>query len=262
MLLKHLLDMKDKLAARRWTTIVMKSDRITDLPAGDRSREKLLVKGAESLTDAELLAIFLRLGVRGKSAVMLARELLDRFGSLRGLYSAPADELRSVSGMGDAKIAQFKAVTEMSKRYLEQGFKDRAYVESSEDILRFLYQEMRDLDQESFRLVLLNGQNHVLNIVEVARGTLTASSIYPREVVKTALRYSAGAVVFVHNHPSGAVEPSEEDKKITRRLVLACEVVGIRVHDHIIIGENTTFSFADCGLLDEYTAAAEEKDGA
>ena len=121
----------------------MKSDRITDWPAEDRPREKLLLRGAESLTDAELLAIFLRLGVRGKSAVVLARELLDRFGSFRGLYSVPVDELRSVSGMGDAKIAQFKAVAEMSKRYLEQGFKDRAYVECSEDILNFLYQEMR-----------------------------------------------------------------------------------------------------------------------
>jgi DNA repair protein RadC len=118
--------------------------------------------------------------------------------------------------------------------------------------MKLLSQEMRDLDQEVFKVILLNGQNHVLNILEVARGSLTAARVYPREVVKMALRYSAAALVFVHNHPSGVAKASEDDKKITRDLVLACLLIGMKVHDHIIIGDNDTFSFADAGLIDQY----------
>lgn len=210
------------------------------------------MKGPESLSDAELLAIFLRVGVKGKNAIDLAQELLFRFGSFRGLYAAPTEELHTVLGLGQAKIAQFKAVTEMSRRYLAEGFQNRPYVESSDDILKLLYQEMRDLDQEVFKAVLLNGQNHVLKIVEVAKGSLTAARVYPREVVKLALRHSAAALVFVHNHPSGIAKPSEDDKRITRDLVLTCLLIGMKVHDHIIIGDNEKFSFADAGLIDQY----------
>src|SRR3990172_12525750 len=135
---------------------------IASWPAEERPREKLLLKGPESLTNAELLAIFLRIGVKGKSAIDLAHELLSRFGSLRELYAAPIEELQAILGIGQAKIAQFKAVIEMSKRYLAEGFQNRPYVESSDDVLKFLYQEMRDLDQEIFKVLLLNGQNHVL----------------------------------------------------------------------------------------------------
>lgn len=218
------------------------------------------MKGPESLSDAELLSIFLRVGVKGKNAIDLAQELLSRFGSLRELYAAPIEELRVVLGLGQAKIAQFKAVIEMSKRYLAEGFQSRPYVESSEDILKLLYQEMRDLDQEVFKVLLLNGQNHVLRIVEVAKGTLTSARIYPREVVKVALRHSAAALVFVHNHPSGVAQPSEDDKKITRDLVLACRLVGIKVHDHIIIGDNAKFSFADAGLIEQYDKDFDARD--
>jgi len=225
---------------------------ISNWPAEERPREKLLLKGPDSLSNAELLAIFLRVGVKGKSAIALAQELLSRFGSLRELYAAPLEELDSVFGMGLAKVAQFKAGLELSKRYLAEGFLNRPYVESSDDILKLLYQEMRDLDQEVFKVLLLNGQNHVLRIEEVVKGTLTTAQIYPREVVKVALRHSAAAVVFVHNHPSGAAQPSEDDKKITRDLVFACRLMGIKVHDHIIIGDNEKFSFADIGLIEQY----------
>jgi DNA repair protein RadC len=225
---------------------------IVSWPVEDRPREKLLMKGPESLSNAELLAIFLRVGVEGKSALALAQELLSRFGSLRELYAAPLEELEHVLGMGRAKIAQFKAVTELSKRYLAEGFQNRPYVESSGDILKLLYQEMRDLDQEVFKVLLLNGQNHVLKIEEISRGTLTTAQIYPREVVKVALRNSAAALVFVHNHPSGVAQPSADDKKITRDLVLACRLMGIKVHDHIIIGDNDKFSFADAGIIEQY----------
>ena len=225
---------------------------IANWPAEERPREKLLLKGGDTLTNAELLAIFLRVGVKGKSAIGLAEELLSRFSSLRGLYAAPIEELRAVLGLGSAKIAQFKAVIEMSKRYLSEGFQNRPYVESSDDVLKFLYQEMRDLDQEVFKIVLLNGQNHILKIEDVTKGSLTAAQIYPREVVKLALRYSAAALVFVHNHPSGVAEPSENDKRMTRELVFACLLIGMKVHDHIIIGDNNKFSFADAGLIDQY----------
>jgi DNA repair protein RadC len=225
---------------------------IANWPVEDRPREKLLFKGAESLSNAELLAIFLRVGIKGKTAIGLAQELLSRFGSLRELYAAPLEELESVFGLGLAKVAQFKAVTELSKRYLAEGLQNRPYVESSDDILKLLYQEMRDLDQEVFKVLLLNGQNHVLRIEDVVKGTLTTAQIYPREVVKVALRYSAAALVFVHNHPSGATQPSEDDKKITQDLVFACRLMGIKVHDHIIIGDNEKFSFSDNGLIEQY----------
>lgn len=223
-------------------------------PRDTRPREKLLLKGAEALTDGELLAIFLRVGVKGKSAVGLAEDLLSLFGSLRGLYTAPAEELRAVLGVGPAKLAQFLAVLEMSRRYLAEGLTDRAYVESSDDVLKLLYQEMRDLDREVFKVILLNGQNRILKIVEVAKGSLTKATIYPREVIKLALRHAAAAIVLVHNHPSGIAKPSSEDRKVTRDLVLTCLLMDMRVHDHIIIGENDRFSFANAGLIEEYEA--------
>jgi DNA repair protein RadC len=225
---------------------------IANWPVEERPREKLLLKGPESLSNAELLAIFLRVGVKGKTAIGLAQELLTKFGSLRELYAAPVEELEDILGLGRAKIAQFKAVIELSKRYLAEGFHSRPYVESSEDILKLLYQEMRDLDQEVFKVLLLNGQNYVLKIVDVIKGTLTSARIYPREVLKVAFRHAAAALVLVHNHPSGVAKPSEEDKKITRDLICACRLVGVKIHDHIIIGDNDKFSFADAGLIEQY----------
>lgn len=234
---------------------------IVNWPEEDRPREKLLLKGAHTLTNAELLAIFLRVGVKGKSAIGLAEELLTRFGSLRELYAAPIEELQAISGLGRAKTAQLRAVIELSKRYLEEGFQDRPYVESSEDVLRFLYQEMRDLDQEVFKIILLNGQNRILKILEVTRGSLTSARVYPREVVKIALRYSAAALVLIHNHPSGVAKPSPEDRKLTRDLVFVCLLLGMKVHDHIIIGDNDKYSFADAGLIDQYSADLDARSG-
>ena len=234
---------------------------IANWPTDDRPREKLLRKGPDSLKNAELLAIFLRVGVKGKSAIDLAQDLLNRFGSLRGLYAAPDEELRSVPGLGDAKIAQFKAVVELSKRYLLEGIEKRPYLTCSEDIFRLLYQEMRDLDHEVFKVILLNGQNEVLTIADAFQGTLTASAIYPREVVKIALRYSAAALVFAHNHPSGKASPSAEDKRITRDLVFAARVMGMKVHDHVIIGDNQKYSFADAGLIAQYDAEFDGRHG-
>ncbi len=157
-------------------------------------------------------------------------------------------------GLGNAKIAQLKAGLELSKRYLLEGILNRPYLECSDDIFRLLYQEMRDLDREVFKVIMLNGQNEVLTIVDAFQGTLTVSAIYPREVIKLALRHSAAALVFAHNHPSGKAVPSSEDKRITRDLVFAARVMGMKVHDHVIIGNNQKFSFADAGLIDQYNA--------
>ncbi len=241
-------------------SVAKKSSGIVSWPEEERPREKLLAKGPETLTDAELLAIFLRVGVRGKTAIDLAEDLISSFGSLRALYAAPVEELEEILGLGTAKIAQFKAVIEMSRRYLAEGFQDRPYVESAEDILKLLYQEMRDLDQEVFKIILLNGQNYVLKISNAAIGTLSTAKIYPREVVKLALRHSAAALVFVHNHPSGIAKPSEDDKQITRDLVHACSLMGMNVHDHIIIGDNSKFSFADAGLIEQYEAELDRRE--
>lgn len=232
---------------------------ITELPSQERPREKLLACGPHTLTNPELLAIFLRVGVPGKSAIDLARDLLSRFGSLRGLYAAPIEELQSVSGLGPAKIAQFLAAIEMSKRYLSEGLGNRPFVESADDVRKLLYQEMRDLDQEVFKLILLNGQNHILKICDVGTGSLTSAKIYPREVVKAALRYSAAAVVVVHNHPSGVAKPSIDDEAVTRDLVFLCVLLGMQLHDHIIIGDNETFSFADAGLITRYIKEVESR---
>ncbi|MBW7909032.1 MAG: DNA repair protein RadC, partial [Kiritimatiellae bacterium] len=196
---------------------------IAEWPMEERPREKLLAKGPDTLSNAELLAIFLRTGVKGKSAVDLAREILSHFGSLRSLYAAPVEELQAILGLGPAKIAQFLAAIEMSKRYLSESFGERPFVESSGDVLKVLYQEMRDLDQEVFKLILLNGQNHIMKICEVTRGSVSTARVYPREVVKLALRYSAAALVIVHNHPSGVAKPSADDERITRDINAACK---------------------------------------
>ncbi|MFB3765704.1 MAG: DNA repair protein RadC [Methanotrichaceae archaeon] len=227
---------------------------ISSLPRDDRPREKLLLKGPEALSDAELLSIFLRVGVKGKSAIALSQELLLTFGSLRGLYSAPIEDLKAISGLGDAKIAQIKAVLELNKRYLLEGIENRPYLKCSEDTFKLLYQEMRDLDYEIFKIIMVNGQNEVLKVVDAFHGTLTTSAIYPREVLKLALRYSAAALIFAHNHPSGKAAPSNDDKRMTCELVYAARTIGIKVHDHIIIGNNQKYSFADEGLIEQYNA--------
>jgi DNA repair protein RadC len=225
---------------------------IRNRPENERPREKLLIFGPESLSNAELLAIALRTGVAGKSAIQLASDILDDFGGLRGLFAASIEDLSKTKGLKTAKIAQLKASLELSKRFLQEDLKQKPILESSQEVFDYLYQSMRDLDAEVLKVILLNGQNQIIDIVDVFRGSVDSSSIYPREVVKLALKYSASAVVFVHNHPSGAHQPSEGDKTMTRDLVFACMTTGIRIHDHIIIGDNRYFSFADAGLLQSY----------
>ena len=222
---------------------------ITDWPAEERPREKLLLNGPESLSDAELLAIFLRTGLPGKSAVDLARELLSDFGGLRPLLMASQTEFCKPLGLGTAKFAQLQAVLEMARRHLAQELKRGDALTSPERTRRYLQAQLRDRDHEVFVVLLLDNQNRVVLYHELFRGTIDAASVYPREVVKLALNKGAAAVILAHNHPSGVAEPSNADRLITERLVQALGLVDIRVLDHLIVGDGVTVSFAERGLI-------------
>ncbi|MEM7208154.1 MAG: DNA repair protein RadC [Pseudomonadota bacterium] len=222
---------------------------IRDWPADERPREKLLERGAESLTDAELLAIFLRTGVAGKTAVDLARGLLDEFGSLPLLLGASRTRFCSAKGLGSAKFAQLQAVLEMGRRYLHKSMQENDVLVSSDLTRQYLASRLRGVPHEVFACIFLDNRNRVIRYQELFQGTLNAANVYPREVVKAALSNNAAAVIFSHNHPSGVAEPSIEDKRITERLKQALALVDIAVLDHIIIGDGCEMSFADRGLI-------------
>jgi len=222
---------------------------ITDWPEDERPREKLLLRGAEALSDAELLAIFLRTGVAGRSAVDLARDLLTRFGGLRPLLKAPRDEFCAAHGLGDAKYAQLQAVMEIARRHLAERLRERRPLADPADTRDFLRLKLRDLDHEAFCALFLDGANQVLGFEVLSTGTINAASVYTREVVKRALHWQAAAVIFAHNHPSGVAEPSGADRRLTERLSAALALVDIRVLDHFVIGEGRPVSFAERGWL-------------
>ncbi len=222
---------------------------IRDWPAEDRPREKLLQRGADALTDAELLAIFLRSGVAGKSAVDLARELLDTFGGLAAMFSATQLEFCSGKGLGNAKYAQLQAVLEMGRRYLKKSLTATDVLTSPELTRHYLASRMRGLQHEVFACLFLDNKHRVIQFEEMFRGTLGSASVYPREVVKAALKYNAAAVILSHNHPSGVAEPSRDDERITHRLKQALNMIDVRVLDHVIIGDGCEVSFAERGLL-------------
>lgn len=222
---------------------------ITDWPAGERPREKLLQQGAAVLSDAELLAIFLRVGVVGKSAVDLARDLLSRFGSLNGIFAASAAEISQVHGMGSSKYVQLQAIFEMSRRALAEQMRARDVLSSPQQVRDYLCLKLGGLTREVFVVMFLDAQNRVLAQEELFSGTLTQTSVYPREVVKRALHHNAASVIFAHNHPSGIADQSRADELLTESLKQALALVDIRVLDHFIVAGNTTLSFAEKGLL-------------
>src|SRR5512134_949834 len=222
---------------------------ITDWPLDDRPREKLLHRGAESLSDAELVAIFLRTGVRGKSAVDVAREALTRFGSLSGLFAAGVDAVTAVSGLGVAKYAQLQAVLEMARRALRERLDRGSALTSPQAVRDYLRLRLQGRPHEVFIGVFLDAQNRVLAVEELSRGTLTQTSVYPREVVKRALHHNAAALIFAHNHPSGIAEPSHADEVLTQSLKQALALVDVKVLDHFVVGAGGAMSFAERGLL-------------
>lgn len=222
---------------------------IRSWPVSERPRERLLAQGAEALSDAELVAIFLRTGLPGKSAVDLARELLVRFGGLRALLEAPPAEFCRSPGLGLAKYAQMQAGLEMARRHLAEQIARGDVLSDPGATRRFLQLRLRHQPHEIFACLYLDNQHRVLDFEELFRGTLDGASVYPREVVKAALRHNAAALIFAHNHPSGIAEPSTADRSLTRRLREALSLVDIRVLDHLVVGDGEVVSLAERGWL-------------
>ncbi len=221
---------------------------ISQWPRAERPREKLLQRGAGTLSDAELLAILLRTGVAGRSAVDLARTLLGEFGSLRRLLAAPLADLRDARGIGIAKYAQLQAAIELARRHLAEELQHQDCLTRPAQTMNYLRARLRGYDHEVFACLMLDNRNRVIAFRELFRGTIDGAGVYPREVVKQALADNAAAVIFAHNHPSGVAEPSQADIRITERLQRALALVDIRVLDHVIVGEGVT-SLCERGLL-------------
>jgi DNA repair protein RadC len=222
---------------------------IRDWPESERPREKLLLRGASSLSDAELLAIFLRTGLPGLTAVDMARQLLADFGGLRALMGAGQATFCAAPGLGPAKYAQLQAVLEMSRRYLQEALTRGEALTSSQLTRQYLLLQLRDRPQELFACLFLDAQHRVMVFEVLFYGTIDSASVYPREVLRRCLQFNAAAVIFAHNHPSGVAEPSQADERITDRLVSALALVDIPVLDHFIVGDGELVSFAERGLL-------------
>ena len=218
---------------------------IKDWPVGERPRERLLARGPRGLSDAELLAIFLRTGVQGRSAVDLARDLLRRFGSLRGLLAATRAEFCEAPGLGDAKYALLQAVLEMGRRHLHERLERGEPLLGPGHTARYLTAQLRDYPYEVFAVMFLDNRHRVLAFEELFRGTIDGASVHPREVVRRALQHNAAAVIVAHNHPSGVAEPSQADRQLTQRLRDALALVDVRVLDHVVVGDGSYYSFSD-----------------
>ena len=218
-------------------------------PKSEQPRERLMSRGADALSDAELIAIFLRVGVKGMSVLDLSRKLLQDFGGLRGLFKASEKDLRAIKGLGTAKIATLRAIAALNVRCLEEKVQHETFIECAGDVHKLLSQKFRDLDQEVFSVVFLDTKHRVLSIEELFHGTINTASVFPREIVKRALAVGAAAIVAVHNHPSGNPEPSQEDRRVTDDLKNACHLMEISLLDHVVVGGNGYFSFADRHLL-------------
>jgi len=222
---------------------------ISHWPENERPRERLFRAGPEALSDAELLAILLRVGRRESSAVEVARDLLQHLGGLQGLANRGLDELCGVAGIGPAKAAQVQAGIELGKRALAAPLSTGTRIGSSQALFNHYYPLLRDLRHEVFKVVLLDAKHTIIRDATVSEGSLTLSIVHPREVFNLAVRESAAAVIFLHNHPSGDPQPSTEDRELTARLVAAGNLLGIRVLDHLVIGDRAYVSFADRGWL-------------
>lgn len=227
---------------------------IKNWPEDERPREKLLRQGEHTLSNTELLAILLRTGTKGESAIDLARKIIQKFKTFRNMSHTDISQWKEFKGLGKAKLCQIKAAIEIARRFITEQRKPEGKVKSSKETADLMMSRMRDLKKEVFKVLLLDGQNNIMDIkgVEINEGTVNRVNVYPSEVMAAALRNFAASVILVHNHPGGNPEPSDNDKKLTRNIVIAAESLGIELLDHIIIGDNIYYSFADEGLLRSY----------
>ncbi len=222
---------------------------IKDIPPDARPREKLLSQGPAALADAELVALLLRTGLKGTSVLQLAQQVLDAFGGTAGLLHADPADLKRIKGLGPAKRAELSAVVELARRSLQQRLADRPAFDSPGAVRDYLRLHLGPREHEVFAVLFLDAQHRLIAMEELFRGTLTQTSVYPREVVRRALHLEAAAVVLAHNHPSGTVQPSRADESLTQTLKSALALIDVRVLDHVIVAPGQSFSMAERGLL-------------
>lgn len=222
---------------------------ISDWPLQQRPRERLIREGPQALSDAELLAVFLRVGVTGKSAVDLARDMIQHFGSLSRLFGVPLSDFSVIKGLGPAKFAQLQAVFELARRALGEELQSGVLLNAPKTVKEYLQLTLGNKDHEAFLVLFLDAQNRLLASEEMFRGTLTRASVYPREVVKAALAHNAAGVILAHNHPSGVAEPSQADDALTQALQCALTLIDVRVLDHFVVAGSHVYSFAEHGRL-------------
>ena len=219
-----------------------------------RLKERFNQSGLVAFLDYEIVELLLTLGTARKDCKPQAKEAINRFRTLRGVLEAPPEELRKIKGITAHNIFVIKFMQEVAREFLRKEVIDRPYYRSSKEVFDYLYHSMRDLKKEVFKVMFLDSQNCVVEIEDLFEGTLNASAIYPREIIQSAVKHNAAALIFVHNHPAGNPQPSDNDKQITQDLVFTGNIMQIKVLDHIIIGENRYFSFADSGLIEEYNS--------
>jgi len=217
-----------------------------------RLREKLIKSGITGFHDYEIVELLLTLGTPRKDCKQQAKAAIKKFKTLRGVLEAPLEELQEIKGIGPHNVFGIKLVQEVARVFLKEKILEKPICKSSKEVFDYLYHSMRDLKKETFKVLFLDGKNHIIDIEGLFEGTLNMSSVYPREIIKSAIKHNAVALVFVHNHPSGSPEPSLSDREITKDLIEASNTMQIKVLDHIIIGDNRYFSFADEGLIQEY----------
>lgn len=219
-----------------------------------RLRERFNQSGLAAFLDYEIVELLLTLGTNRRDCKPQAKEAIERFKTLRGILEAPPEELQKIKGITAHNVFVIKFMQEIARKFLKEQVLDKPYCRSSREVFDYLYHSMRDLKKEVFKVMFVDSQNRVVEIEDLFEGTLNASAIYPREVIQRAVRYNATALIFVHNHPAGNPQPSDNDKQVTQDLVFAGNIMQIKVLDHIIIGENRYFSFADGGLIEEYNS--------
>jgi len=225
-------------------------------PEGHRKRlrERFNQSGLAAFLDYEIVELLLTLGTPRKDCKPQAKEAIKKFGTLRSVLEAPPEELQKIDGITAYNIFVIKFMQEIAREFLKEQVLDKPYCRSSREVFDYLYHSMRDLKKEVFKVMFLDSQNHIVDIEDLFSGTLNASAVYPREIIQSAVKHHAAALIFVHNHPAGNPQPSDNDKQITQDLVFAGSIMQIKVLDHIIIGDNRYFSFADAGLIEGYNS--------